>query len=75
MQASALNVGSDGTILRVSFFEILQLILHALNVNLGRFIFSCFNQNVNSPIRIAKHVFSMFNFQSVQLMIKSTMTH
>ena len=50
VQASTLNVGSEVTIQRYSFFEILEIILHSCNVNhlhifrtihfLGRFIFS-----------------------------------
>ena len=49
VHTSTLNVGSDVTIQRYSFFEILELILHSCNVNrlhifrilhfLGRFIF------------------------------------
>ena len=74
VHASAMNVGYDVTILRYSFFEILELILHAYNVNhmivyipyvllyfLGRFTFT---------------VSTIFNLRSlVQLTIKSTVAH
>ena len=58
VQVSALDVGSDVTIQRESFFEILELILHSCNdihmyiirkmYFLGRFTFSlCFNHTMN----------------------------
>ena len=88
VQESDLDVWFDVAIQRYSFYEVLELILHLCNVNhmdifrilLSRFSFSyCFNHTVNlfrnSPIRISKHFIEIFQFQSLQLTIKSTLAH
>ena len=89
VQASALDIESDVTIQRYSFFEIQEIILNSCNDNhmyIFRILFfwvallfpvsiipwTC---NYNSRIRISKHVFKIFHFQSLQLTIKSTFAH
>ena len=71
VQASALDVGSDVTIQRYSFIEILELILHSCNVNyvyifrilyfLGRLTFQSYRELVIIPLQFAyRNIFSRF---------------